>query len=192
MPESIIQNLEVLTVENLVNSAQAGNREALGVLLFRFERVIRNVWNRHWNGPWNEPEFEDYRQDVFLKVIQKLNQIRDPKAFPGWISKIAKRTILNRFSRRPSAVVVVRFATDESEEKSALDVILMEEQHDLIMTCLSRISELDRTTLINYYLEQQSVREIANNLKVPKGTVQRRLSTARDRFKAKYLQLMAA
>jgi RNA polymerase sigma-70 factor (ECF subfamily) len=191
MPEISLQELEVLSVEKLVLLAQAGNREALGVLLPRFDRVIRNAWKGKWNG-WNDPEFEDFRQDVFLKVIQKLNQIRNPKAFPGWISRIAKRMAINLSSRKKFFVSLAEATNKKCEEKPALEVILAGERRDLVMVCLSRIPELDRTTLVKYYLEDQSVREIANNLKVPKGTVQRRLSTARGRFKDQYLQLMAA
>ena len=59
----------------LVRAARAGDEMAFGALYERYARVIH---------------VEDLVQDVFLSAWNRLDSLRDPAAFGGWLSMIAR------------------------------------------------------------------------------------------------------
>jgi RNA polymerase sigma factor (sigma-70 family) len=81
----------------LVRSAAGGNRDSYGTLVknytgFVYTMALRITGDHHLA--------EDLCQDIFLKGWLKLNKLREPAAFPGWISAIARRTCLNAVEKR--------------------------------------------------------------------------------------------
>ena len=48
---------------------------------------------------------------------------------------------------------------------------------------LNRLREMDRRTLIAFYVEGQSLKEMSDEFDSPIGTIKRRLHTARNRLR---------
>jgi len=44
----------------------------------------------------SEEDAQDILQDGFIKVFKKLGQVKDPRAFPGWIRRVMVNTALER------------------------------------------------------------------------------------------------
>jgi RNA polymerase sigma-70 factor (ECF subfamily) len=80
----------------LVRAARAGDRAAFGQLYERYGRVVHGVVLAH--VPY--AEVDDLVQDVFLIALRRLDTLREPLAFAGWLLAIA-RNRANDFHRRP-------------------------------------------------------------------------------------------
>ena len=59
-----------------------------------------------WQRLRNHAEAQEAAQEVFIKALQKLGQLKEPAAFAGWLRAIAVRQSINRSVRRPPAVAV--------------------------------------------------------------------------------------
>src|SRR5260370_30679854 len=49
-------------------------------------------------------EVEDLVQDVFLLAMRRLSSLKDEKAFPGWLSMIARNQAIDYLRRTPKIV----------------------------------------------------------------------------------------
>lgn len=70
----------------LVHAARAGDEGAFGTLYERYARVIHGVLLAR--APLTD--VEDLVQDVFLSAWNRLESLRDPAAFGGWLTMIAR------------------------------------------------------------------------------------------------------
>jgi RNA polymerase sigma-70 factor (ECF subfamily) len=174
-----MQDTQLVT---LVQLAQAGDREAFGTLVREFEpMVFRTVMRRLRNSA----EAAEATQDVLVRALRKLNQLREPERFVGWLKRIAVRMSINRAVRRPSETMTAPevFAGMSSVPHAPLDGLMRLERAHQVRSGLSRLRRLDRETLVAFYFEGQSLKEMSDRFESPIGTIKRRLHTARNRLK---------
>ncbi len=172
---------EIRPTADLVRAAQAGNRDAFGELFERFQPTILAIAMRRLG---NASDAHELVQDVFIQAMTKLDQLRTPECFIGWMRQITVRMSINRAVRRAPSVAVepeVLEATVTTND-SPFDIALASERKDQVQDGLSRLKDLDRETLQAFYVEGQSLIEMADQFEAPIGTIKRRLHTARKRL----------
>ena len=170
----------------LVGRAQAGDRDAFGSLVRQFERTVLSICLRRLGNP---SEALELTQEVFLHVMDRLDQVREPERFAGWLRQVAARMAINRATRRvplPSINSEILEAAAEHHH-DPLEDLIARERVDQLRDGMARLKTLDRETLTAFYLQGQSLIEIAARLDAPVGTIKRRLHTARKRLKAELL-----
>ena len=135
----------------------------------------------------NEADAEDVVQDTFVALIESYDTIQDKSKVIPWLKKSAANKALNRLTRTKTdsmddeffdsvEAVPEDFLPDTLIESEAMRKVIM----DIIYNSLS---EDVRRTLILFYFDEMSIKEIANVLEVPEGTVSRRLNFARNKIK---------
>ena len=167
----------------LVRRAQAGDREAFGRLVEQFQRTVHAICLRRLGNP---SEAVEMTQEVFLHVMRRIDQLREPERFAGWLRQVTVRMAINRATRRTAPASVesgVLEATCE-HRNDPLDELISRERAQRLWEALARLKVLDREALLAFYINGQSLVEIADRLDVPIGTIKRRLHTARKRLKA--------
>ena len=174
----------------LVLAAQAGDNQAFGELANRFERMVYAVCMQRLR---DHAEAQEVAQDVLIKAFEKLHQLKEPAAFAGWLRSIAVRQAINRCTRRPPTVAVEPHTIDRADNrhKAPADSLLEFERKDQLHAGLNRLATLDRSTLIAFYLDGQSLIEMSDEFSAPVGTIKRRLHVARKRL-AKELECLQA
>jgi RNA polymerase sigma-70 factor (ECF subfamily) len=169
----------------LVRRAQRGDREAFGRLVEQFERTVYAVCLRRLGNP---SEALELTQEVFLHVMKRVDQLREPERFAGWLRQVAARMAINRATRRlppPSVETdVLEGAGAGDVRNDPLDELIARERAQRLYEGLGRLKTLDRETLVAFYIQGQSLLEMADRLDTPIGTIKRRLHTARKRLKA--------
>jgi RNA polymerase sigma-70 factor (ECF subfamily) len=169
-----------VTVE-LVTAAQAGDRDAFGRLFERYERLVYSVIHRRLG---DHAETQELVQDVFIQAMRKLDQLREPGRFAGWIRSIAARTAINHVVRRRRHVT----ADTDACEAASIDCdtplarALSVERVTQLRVGLGRLRALDRQTLEAFYLDGRSLLEMSARFDSPVGTIKRRLHVARKRL----------
>lgn len=166
----------------LVVRAQRGDREAFGELVEQFQPTVYAIALRRLA---NVSDALELTQEVFLHVLRRIGQLREPERFAGWLRQVAVRMAINRATRRvapPSVEVgVLEGASQQADEP--LDAMISRERAERLWAALGRLKSLDREALDAFYIRGHSLLEIAENLGVPLGTVKRRLHTARKRLR---------
>ena len=135
----------------------------------------------------NEDDAQDIVQDTFIALINSYDSIRDKDKILPWLKKVAANRSLNRLTRTKTDNVEDEFFdTVETVPEDFLPDSLVEsaETRRIIMDIIEKsLSEDIRRTLILFYFDELSTKEIAEILGVPDGTVRRRLNFARNKIK---------
>lgn len=166
----------------VVRRAQSGDRDAFGTLVEQFQPTVYAIGLRRLG---NASDALELTQEVFLHVLKRIGQLREPERFAGWLRQVAVRMAINRATRRvaPPCVEagVLEGASGQLDEP--LDQLISRERADRLWEALGRLKSLDREALDAFYIRGHSLLEIAEMLDVPLGTVKRRLHTARKRLR---------
>ncbi len=186
---TLTEYLEASNTE-LVVAAQKGETEAFGELASRFERMVYIVCMQRLR---DHAEAQEVSQDVLIKAFEKLYQLQEPAAFPGWLKSIAVRQSINRSTRRPPTIAVEPHTIDRADTRheAPFESLLAHERSDQLHDGLDRLASMDRSTLVAFYLDGQSLLEMSDEFSAPVGTIKRRLHVARKRL-AKELECLQA
>ena len=182
---STVLDLEEQSWANLavvVRRAQRGDREAFGSLVEQFQPTVYALALRRLGNPSDALELT---QEVFLHVLERIGQLREPERFAGWLRQVAVRMAINRATRRlappcvdTAVLEAVHVASDEP-----LEQLIRRKRAWRVREALGRLKSLDREALDAFYIHGRSLLEIAAMLDVPLGTVKHRLHTAQKRLR---------
>ena len=136
----------------------------------------------------NHVEAEDLTQDIALQIICALNKGTVPTNFPAWVWQIARNRYAvwadEKHERKESV------ADDDidgceivSGDADPLDHMIYEEQISALRRELAFIKRDYRAILVAYYIEDQSIRDIALALSLSQTAVKQRLFRARQILK---------
>ncbi|HVW38855.1 MAG TPA: sigma-70 family RNA polymerase sigma factor [Pirellulales bacterium] len=172
---------EKLLLIEQVRAAQAGDREAFGELVERFERSVYASALRRLG---NHVEAQELTQEVFVQALRKIGQLREPECFGGWLRTITARLAINRRTRNSQATPTERETLDAVclEHETPLASALANERRTQVRAGLDRLGRLDRETLVAFYVDGQSLVEMSAAFESPVGTIKRRLHVARKRL----------
>jgi RNA polymerase sigma-70 factor (ECF subfamily) len=148
------------TDAELVLAAQAGDIASFEVLYVKYAPVVHSILL----GRLPAADADDVTQNVFMSALTKLDSLRDPAAFAGWIARTA-RNAAEDHRRRFSETIEIdeRYATratqgEDAEASHALDVI-------------RALPEAYRETLMLRLVEGMSGHEIAARTGLTPGSV---------------------
>lgn len=123
---------------------------------------------------------EDLTQQAFLTAQAKLEQLRDPSNAKAWLCAIARNAFLK--SRR-SANGVVPCSLERVAEPASAANSEPDFDSEELQTVLNELPEEFRTTLILFYFDEFSYKEIAEQMQVPIGTVMSRLARGKSQLR---------
>jgi RNA polymerase sigma-70 factor (ECF subfamily) len=166
----------------LIARAQAGDRSAFGELVQRFQPAVYAVALARLRDP---NEATELTQEVFIHAMLKIEQLREPHCFVGWLRQITVRMAINRLTRRGpfSSTDQEILQNTAAEEQSPLDDLVRAEQHAELYRGLERLKALDRATLMAFYIHGRSLKQMSREFETPVGTIKRRLHVARNRLR---------
>lgn len=178
-------------IESLVNRAQSGDLQAMEKLL---EAAHTSVSYQCRKMMPRQEDAEDLTQEVLLAVYQKIDTLKEAKAFWSWLHRITATHCMNALSRNH---VDLQFAEDE-DGHSVVDDLEVLDEHSIpdkaldnaetarmIDEIVSGLPEAQRMSTLLYYYNEMSVKEIAQIMNVPENTVKSRLNLARKAIKDK-------
>ena len=92
------ENAELMALDSagdllaeLIAAAVAGNQRAWETLYERYAPLVSAVCRRYRLAP---SDIDDVSQMVWMRLVQNVGRLRDPRALPGWIVTTAKHEAL--------------------------------------------------------------------------------------------------
>ena len=171
-----------IDIVELVTRAQGGDRQAYSELYAHFRPGVYTVALACLRDPQAAQELT---HDVLVQAFEKLSQLRQPAAFPGWLRQMATHMAINRVSRHGQSTYATDVGLNELTAPSAspLEQLISREQITQVRQSLARLKPLDRNTLLAFYYDGQSLETISQQVAAPVGTIKRRLHVARQRLR---------
>jgi RNA polymerase sigma factor (sigma-70 family) len=128
---------------------------------------------------------ENAAQEAFISAWQRLAQLRQPEAFPGWFRRIVL-TECNRLTRGKRHQTIA-LAESAHLHTHLIDPQTAVERDELTKTVFAAIRKLtlnERMVVVLFYVREKSQSEISAFLDVPLTTVAKRLYSAKARLRA--------
>jgi len=123
---------------------------------------------------------EDLTQQTFLTAQMKLQQLRTPDNAKAWLCTIVRNAYLkNQRSKNGMPVCSLQSVAEPADS----DPSELEFDSEELQAALNELPEEFRTTLILFYFDEFSYKEIADQLEVPIGTVMSRLARGKSHIR---------
>jgi RNA polymerase sigma factor (sigma-70 family) len=181
--------------EDLIGRIRAGDREAYGVLVARYQGHVYGL-AVSLVGRWAEAQ--DIAQETFIRAYAHLDRLRRPERFAAWLRRVAFSVAMNWIrAHRPE-----RFR--RLEGRVDLDTLEIPdftpgppevvERRELARVVLAAVAELPskyRVPLTMFHMDGLSYRKVADFLDIPLGTAQSLVHRARAKLRSALAQYVA-
>ena len=156
---------------------------AFALLVERWREKIRQLCIRMTGNIHNG---EDLAQDVFARVFDKRREFKGASKFSTWLWRIAVNRCYDEM-RRPVNRVTTESMDDESntvvldivaEANTPRDAFAAQEEAELVRQAVMQLPEHYRAVVVLRHYENLKLREIAEVLDLPQGTVNSRMAEA--------------
>lgn len=128
----------------------------------------------------------DLTQDVFLRVLQKIDQFRGDSRFETWLHRITVNECL-QFLRRKEKRRDTQLLNDPGGQSDKVSTQI--EQRDLMERALEQLDPDVRTVFLLREVEAMNYEEIADVMQLAEGTVASRLNRARRQLRELLVKL---
>lgn len=168
----------------LIKSAIGGDESAAWTLLLSWRsRITRHAKLAGLSDP------EDFAGDVLIKAYKHLHEVKSPEAFSPWMRKLIRNALDDAWDHQVIRQSVTGESLDdvirEDPQWQNPESVLVDDTaaaiicRDELETALNRLSRKHQTILRLYYWNHMTVADIAIDLAMPRGTIERLLTEAR-------------
>ena len=170
----------------LIRLTLAGDRDAFGVLVDRYGHTVCGLVSEVVR---QKGDVEDIVQECFMRAYRSLGNFRHDAQFSTWLFRIAHNLAITRSQQQVRSANTFVCSEEDVLESYEVDELLPDEileARDLEERLMEHIDALPdhfRETLVLYYYEGQSYRDIAAILGKPMNTVKAHLRRAKAQLK---------
>ena len=178
------QNPRITSEEvGIIKKAQAGDESAFNTLFYKYKSFVDNILFQYIK---DMDEAKDLTNIVFLKVYDKLSTFTEYDSFGGWLRIIANRTAIEYLRKMENRKIALGEADGSlpsvDTTASAEDEIINRMTYDSLLTEFDKLPETSRKVLRLFYVNNMTVEQISEALRVPTGTIKSTLSRTRKRI----------
>ena len=164
--------------KQLVRQVLSGSDSAIRLLITKYERLVMHMVAR---VVYDDMDREELCQDVFVKVISKLNGFNFDSKLSTWIATIAYRMAVNFTKKRKLDQVDLDEVSFKVGEE--VEVTEREDMKQFILNLVEQLPVNYKTVLTLFYLDGFSYPEIVEVTGMPEGTVKNYIHRARIKLK---------
>ena len=185
-------------LEEAVKKFQAGDEDSFDIIYKSVSKTAFILVNSFF--PEERSEHEDIVQDIFIHTYKKIG-LYDPEraSFPTWFQKVAENKCIDRYramKKKNASTISMEILTMDEDGKKATEfederiefnpAAMMErnEVSRLIRELMEQLPEKQRQCLMLKFLAHYDIREIAEKLEIPVGTVKSRLFKGKENLSA--------
>jgi RNA polymerase sigma-70 factor, ECF subfamily len=182
-PEKIVELIfrrknKVYADGELMKQIVSGDQAAFSDLYFRYKHRMYYYFYRMLG---NSPDLaNDFLQELFMKLIEKPESYNPAYPFSTWLYSVANNMCKNEYRRRE---VRKEFQAEEARQPQLDNPSNMsfepEQLMEKVFQTLDQLGEEHRSAFLLRYREGFSIKEVAEILDLPDGTVKSRLFYAK-------------
>lgn len=171
------------TDTDLIASTKAGNNSAFRLLVKRHESQVRSTVVGMLG---DTVEADDVTQEVFIRFFRSIDKFREESTLSTYLTRIAINLSLNEIKKRQRRQKWLGNLQKDSKVHQLEDQYTSPERSelkDLIRKALLQLEPDFRTVVVLRLVEGYSVKETAEILDLPIGTIASRLARAQKKLK---------
>lgn len=172
----------------LIERALAGEQSAYAELMQRYNRSLYHTILKMVR---NVDDAEDLTIEAFAKAFRSLDKFKQEYTFSTWLFRIATNNCIDFIRKKKlNTYSIDNFFRDDSGDDVGLDVkdeqldpqeeAIKTQKIELMQELVAKLSPKYRKLVTMRYFEEMQYQEIADELKLPLGTVKAQLHRARE------------
>ncbi len=177
----------------LVLYAKNGNQQAITAL---YNLSYKPAYAVAFKMTGNEDDAFDVLQDAYIKAFNSLDQLTDPSGFIPWFNKITANKCRDFLRSKKNVIMFSDMEYDNGEDSFELEfedestAFQPEERADysdtkrLVAEMLDNLPADQKMVLLMYYVQEMSIKEIAEALDISENTVKSRMSYGKKKMRA--------
>ncbi|WP_040329294.1 RNA polymerase sigma factor [Clostridium ihumii] len=150
------------------------NKETFKEKVLETESTLYNVSKSILS---NDKDCEDAVQEAILKAYNKLKTLKEEEYFKTWLIRILINECYS-LKRKELKTLSYEECFDIASDNN-------KDEYSELYFAIQKLPERIRITIVLYYVEGYSIKEIKKILKIPEGTVKSRLAKGRKLLKIK-------
>jgi len=178
-----MKTIHLLTDSQLIISYQRNKSSLyLGEI---YNRYHKNVYLFCLKKVKDRNDACDICSDTFIKLIDKIDDLRKPELFVAWLFKIATNLCNDFFRARKKTVSKENndFKYLQGDGVSLLEEVFQKENNlSKLEYTLTMLDEETREIVIQKYLRKKSIIELESDLSLSKSAVKMRLKRAKSKM----------
>jgi RNA polymerase sigma factor (sigma-70 family) len=159
-------------VVDLVSAAKAGDQGSWNALVDRYLPLVTAVIARY---RLPQSDANDVNQTVWLRLVEHLEDLREPRALPGWLATVARNESLRvlRLRRHETPLDPQSVAMTRARHLPELDENLVHEERALALREAMLELPAQRPDLLMLLITDppMSYGEISATLEIPQGSI---------------------
>ncbi len=178
----------------LINQALRGNQSAYQSLMKKYKTTISHLLSRIIQDP---DEIQDVVQEVFINTFKSLKSYKKEYSFFSWIYKIALNKGIDYLRKKKFQTISIDKPIDTNDSNYHYEIpdssyepdkyIIAAQRSALIEEAINMLPLKYKKVIIMRHQEEKEYSEIAEELKLPIGTVKVHIFRARELLN-KYLK----
>lgn len=161
-------------VEKLARKTKHGNANAYGELIELYKETL---YRTAWLYVKDQQSALDIVGDCILNGFRAIHTLKEPAYFKTWITRILINAAKDYCRKHPAMDSI-----DNVPVKDCESSVSTEERIDLYRA-MGMLSEKYQTVLILKYFDDLKIREIAEIMEIPKGSVKAYLNRAKTELR---------
>ncbi len=162
----------------VIDRILAGEREVYAQLVDRYKSYAYTI---AFKVLQNRPEAEEAAQDAFIKAFHYLSGFNRQAKFSTWLYRIVFNTAISyKRKNRQQFQSIENTVIEYSQEAEGM--LEKTDKKKYLNLALAKLNETDRTAISLFYLEEFSLDEIADIMKMQANTIKVRIHRARQRL----------
>ncbi len=162
--------------QSLIARAQRGEVQAYEALVREYEQL---AFRTAWLITHDEPEAADAAQEAFVRAYRALGSFKLGQPFRPWLLQIVTNQALNHVQalqrRQHMTERYARQMMTAPDRPSPEFKLAAREQSERLLLAVGQLSPEEQTLIaLRYFLELPEA-EVAQTLRVPRGTIKSRL-----------------
>ena len=162
-----------LSDEQLMPFIADGQEKAFNVLYQRYAQKLQRYFYRMLYQ--DAPLAEDFVQELFIKIIEKAHTFDSKKKCSTWLYTIAINLCKNEYRRNERYQNRLQHIPEPKPSAPIDEQLDQKRRKRVLQNAINDLDEIHRQCYILRYQEEHSIREIAQMLGCPEGTVKSRL-----------------
>jgi RNA polymerase sigma-70 factor (ECF subfamily) len=168
-------------LDTLLERCRRGDELAWEALVRRYQG---RVFGLSFHFLRDREEARDAAQEVFIKVYQRLDTLKEGQSFLPWLLRTVRNSCIDRQRRLRVRTPEIAVPYEEALEIPAAgpspeETSMLDARQSLLYRALGELSEKSREMILLKDTQELKLEEIAELLSLPLGTVKSRTSRAR-------------
>ncbi len=202
---------EVKSSSHSGSSASAGNKSGSGpnppdnVLIARYlqeqnpeyfttlyRRYAGKVFAKCISMLADEALARDAVQDIFIKVFLNLSRFSEQSSFSTWLYSITYNFCIDQIRKKKKIPVLLSDDIGRIGDNMDVDIpdsVLLEMKHDRLEKVLAKMHEGDRIILLMKYMDDMSIKEIADFFQKTESAIKMQIMRAKQKAQGIYEEL---